>query len=128
MMKASDLTGPALDWAVAVCQGYKMERPKDLQMINSEGHRILINASESCKQHDYSPSTNWLLGGPIIEREEFCLMPILEDDDSTAWAADKRIDDLWDQNFTGQTPLIAAMRCYVASKLGNEIEIPKELV
>ena len=27
----------------------------------------------------------------------------------------------------GPTPLIAAMRCYVASKLGDEIEIPTEL-
>jgi len=27
----------------------------------------------------------------------------------------------------GPTPLIAAMRCYVASKLGDEVEIPQEL-
>jgi len=27
----------------------------------------------------------------------------------------------------GDTPLIAAMRCYVASKLGNKVEIPTEL-
>lgn len=127
-MKVSDLTIPALNWAVAVCEGYKMERPQDLQMINSAGHRILINASESCKQHDYSPATNWLLGGPIIEREELCLMPILEDDDSTSWAADKTIDNMFDQRFTGQTLLIAAMRCHVARKLDDEIEIPKELL
>jgi hypothetical protein len=25
------------------------------------------------------------------------------------------------------TPLIAAMRCYVASKMGDEIELPEEL-
>jgi hypothetical protein len=28
---------------------------------------------------------------------------------------------------SGPTPLIAAMRCYVASKLGDEIEIPENL-
>jgi hypothetical protein len=28
----------------------------------------------------------------------------------------------------GHTPLIAAMRCYVASKLGDEVEIPDELL
>jgi hypothetical protein len=28
----------------------------------------------------------------------------------------------------GHTPLIAAMRCYVASKLGDEVEIPQELL
>jgi hypothetical protein len=27
----------------------------------------------------------------------------------------------------GPTPLIAAMRCYVASKLGDYIDIPEEL-
>lgn len=28
----------------------------------------------------------------------------------------------------GPTPLIAAMRCFVASRLGDEIEIPEELL
>jgi hypothetical protein len=30
--------------------------------------------------------------------------------------------------FHGHTPLIAAMRCYVASKLGEEIDVPEELI
>lgn len=30
-------------------------------------------------------------------------------------------------SWQGPTPLIAAMRCYVASKLGDEVEIPEEL-
>ena len=29
---------------------------------------------------------------------------------------------------TGHTPLIAAMRCYVASRLGYEVEVPEELM
>jgi hypothetical protein len=28
----------------------------------------------------------------------------------------------------GPTPLIAAMRCYVASKFGDEVETPEELL
>jgi hypothetical protein len=28
----------------------------------------------------------------------------------------------------GPTPLIAAMRCYVASKLGDEVDVPEELM
>jgi hypothetical protein len=28
----------------------------------------------------------------------------------------------------GPTPLVAAMRCFVKSKCGDEIEVPKELV
>jgi hypothetical protein len=30
-------------------------------------------------------------------------------------------------NAYGPTPLIAAMRCYVASKMGDDIELPEEL-
>jgi len=30
--------------------------------------------------------------------------------------------------YYGSTPLIAAMRCYVASKLGDEVELPEETI
>lgn len=30
--------------------------------------------------------------------------------------------------YSGPTPLIAAMRCYVASNLGEEVEIPEEVL
>ena len=65
----------------------------------------LIDGWQWC--HDYS--TNWGHGGPIIEREGIEICPI------------------GNGEFYGDTPLIAAMRCYVASKLGDEVEIPEEL-
>ena len=35
---------------------------------------------------------------------------------------------IWeDTESFGPTPLIAAMRCYVTSKLGDEVEIPEAL-
>lgn len=74
---------------------------------------------------DYHPSTDWSQGGPIIERER---IDIVSDPNGTAgWMA------LTYVNFSkvfksGPTPLIAAMRCYVASKLGDEAEIPEELL
>jgi hypothetical protein len=58
-------------------------------------------------------STDWAQGGPIIERE---LIAIHGD-----WKA-----TLGEGTYEGPTPLIAAMRCYVASKLGDEVDIPKE--
>ena len=112
-MKTAELNGAALDWVVAKCEGFE-----------ASWHDT---PSEHCLAY-WKPSTAWAQGGPIIEREEICFMPILEDDNSTSWAADKRIDNLFDQNFTGQTPLIAAMRCYVASKLGDEVDIPPGIV
>jgi hypothetical protein len=66
-----------------------------------------------------SPSTNWAHGGPIIERER---IDVLYEHD-LRWIAvpQKGIESY------GPTPLIAAMRCYVASKLGDEVEIPEGL-
>ena len=66
--------------------------------------------------HPYS--TDWADGGPIIEREKITLEWTGEN-----WCAYIRHDE---EEF-GITPMIAAMRCYVASKLGDNIEIPEEL-
>ncbi len=96
-MKTSELTGAALDWAVAVAEfGYGADS----------------------KTNKYS--TDWSQGGPIIEREYMYL------EYSGIWRAYCTRNG---NSFmsVGTTPLIAAMRCYVASKLGDEVEIPKEL-
>lgn len=100
-MKTIELNGAALDWAVARCEG-------------GVGENQLLGAW-------YAPSTNWAQGGPIIEREKldvFC--------SGTVWDASTG-DRHPNAIKSGPTPLIAAMRCYVASKLGDEVEIPKEL-
>ncbi len=105
-MKTSELTGAALDWAVAKCEGLD-------QYFDTE---------EKCAFDDegcaYEPSTNWAQGGPIIEREKIEL-----EHDGFEWWARIRADE----DCKGPTPLIAAMRCYVANKLGEEIELPEEL-
>jgi hypothetical protein len=99
-MKTSELTGAALDWAVAKCEGYRLD-------LVPEG--------------TYTPSTNWSQGGPIIEREGMTLSCGL----NKSYAM-KSVGYLVHEY--GDTPLIAAMRCYVASKLGDDITIPEELL
>ena len=104
-IKTSELTVTALDWAVARIEGDEL--PK------SGG-----------KGSDYS--TDWAQGGPIIEREG---ISTVQEGDAADWVAsvyDHKADD-WHLHTLGETPLIAAMRCYVASKLGDEVEIPEEL-
>lgn len=107
-IKTSELTGVALDWAVAKCRGFNDYVPK---------------------RDNYS--TCWNKGGSIIERECVCTYA------SGACSAAPKNPDHWvaeiletDRVRTeyGPTPLIAAMRCYVASKLGDEIEVPDELI
>lgn len=126
-MKISELTGQKLDYLVAIAEGYVMERPHDMQMIKGE-ERILVGPqSVYQKQYEYSPSTNWAQGGPIIERE--CLdleyhNELVLGDNETWWEAYIRSD--CSKVSCGHTPLIAAMRAYVASKFGDEVpdEVP----
>jgi len=68
-------------------------------------------------------STDWAQGGPIIEREAIQITP---DEYTGTWSA-YMTNEGEPYVGTGPTPLIAAMRCYVASKLGDEIELPTEL-
>jgi len=140
-MKTIELTGAALDWAVAKCEGHdtrnnacvwflEAESDDPLQFIclaDDEGHarEQCENAYPDCTidrvEHidKFTPSTDWAQGGPIIEGEK---IDVLYEHD-LRWVAvpQKGIESY------GPTPLIAAMRCYVASKLGDEIEIPTEL-
>ena len=66
----------------------------------------------------YSPSTEWSQGGPIIEREKITISDSLE-----SWAAGYN----GTLRYFGPTPLIAAMRCFCCSKLGETVEVPEEL-
>lgn len=114
-MKTSELTGAALDWAVAKCEG-----------LNTEMwlHAKTLAARQSCAERHvpFNPSTDWAQGGPIIDK-------MVKDGFELKCHDGKCIASLDTPNrFNyGPTPLIAAMRCYVASKLGDEVEIPDEL-
>jgi hypothetical protein len=119
-MKTSELIGPALDWAVAKCEGYDRQ-------IRLNKHKEWEDLGRTQVRDDdytmWNPSEDWAQGGPIIEREKvivdlapngWCCM-LFEDEDQIA------------EEF-GPTPLIAAMRCFCVSKLGDEVDIPKELL
>ena len=115
-MKTNELTGVALDWAVAMCEGLEFDESNQPIWFDADGLGV------PCVP--YTPSTDWAQGGPIIEREKISVNPSsLPCND---WIADtKKINEKTHQY--GLTPLIAAMRCYVASKLGAEVDVPKEL-
>ena len=104
--KTSELQGCALDWAVAKCE---------------VGDAI----NDIDDPHFYS--TDWAQAGPIIEREWLDVTPWPnESNEYLRWQC-KQHDSI-DCVAFGPTPLIAAMRCYVASQLGGEVELPEELI
>jgi hypothetical protein len=112
-MKTSELTGAALDWAVAKCEGLLAYGYKD------DAGLLLITLSTGEVEY-FKPTLDWALVGPIIEREMIELVP----QSPALWEAMYRNQHI---PHDGPTPLIAAMRCYVASKLGDTVDIPKEL-
>ena len=135
-VKVSKLEGAALDWAVAQCeiaQGtLSLSRDEKVPMLQFgdkpdcyKTYRPPIfqpGAIIACGS--YWPSTDGAIGEPIIRRERISVCA-----GSSSWFATK---DLYAREDSvgeiGPTPLIAAMRCYVASKVGEEIEIPEELL
>ena len=117
--QTSKLIGSALDWVVAKCEEYRYGKSEDTEELVLIGMEFV----------EWNPSTNWSQGGPIIEREKLDVwfrVEVVMPNHKNQWAATYE-RGLLDSYVFGPTPLIAAMRCYVASKLGEEIEIPKEL-
>jgi len=111
-MKTSELTGHALDWAVAMCEGIDHDTAALNIMFGDDNDWFL------------APSTDWAQGGPIIEREGIGVYQY-----RGAWSAHCPLPNggLHACMENQPTPLIAAMRCYVASKLGADVDIPELL-
>ncbi len=122
-MKTSELTGAALNWAVAKCEDLTCEVFNGNIFLKPEHAVRSGNAMRI-----WHPSISWTQGGPIIEREDitWSMNMAPEHGDSTRYCAfSYRYGSSKATN--GPTPLIAAMRCFVASKLGEHIDIPEEL-
>ena len=101
-MKTNELTDAALDWAVLFARNPSVAR------LFSVTH---------CLPAPFS--TEWAIGGPIIESEGISLYLY----GNSNWEA-----HVGNKAYQGPTPLIAAMRCYVASRLGAEVDVPEELL
>jgi hypothetical protein len=78
---------------------------------------------------NYTPSRDFALGGPILSRERISRTI----DHSGLWIA------YWSDGYTegdegklhmqcDRSELVAGLRCVVARKLGDEVEVPDELV
>jgi Protein of unknown function (DUF2591) len=115
-IKVYELTGTILDWAVAKCEGVPLVL---LSPFKGVKNFVMLGQNMKPTSIEYTPTKSWAQGGPIIERETLEIVPICPG----TWQAIAMTQD-W---YNGRTPLEAAMRCYVASKLGDEIEIPDEL-
>lgn len=131
-IKVSEATGHTLDYLVAMAENLSVIKDGYLSGYLHYGFWVTGHHSDLNKWDmisDMNYSTNWLLAGRIIEREK------IDSYYSTAvclWAA-----AIWEDAPGGghlkhkqtdcSTPLIAAMRCYATSKLGDTYDVPEGL-
>lgn len=127
-MKTTELSGAALDWAVAKAEGF----------FNIGMASVGRNGVTDVFYFDkWEPSTIWEQAGVIVEREKLGVWwatHVVDDDGveyGNHWYCETGCtDDNPNDSYhiaTGATPLEAAMRCYVMTKLGYEVEIPEEI-
>ena len=115
-IKVSTLAGPQLDYWVAKAEGKEV-------LIAGGMAQILYRVEQGVECYQvYSPSTDWSQGGPIIERERYSFATIgtgMPDENGN-----KPIVCIGRESKAteGKTHLVAAMRCYVTSKFGEEVD------
>jgi hypothetical protein len=112
-VEVSEATGPALRYMVALTRAPEIaDMPHAWAAIEY-----------------FHPTTNWAQGGPIIDREGISTTDQHGCHGVGKWMASLRLPEDGGMVIEwGPTPLIAAMRCYVASKLGDTAEVPEELI
>ena len=142
--KVSELIGKELDYAVAICRGFEGI---------DEDQWLMRDGIADMPLHAYTPSSDWSQAGPIIESNNITIIRCNDEylTDSKGYCTNKRIPNWFAETskyighninesyegeymepsfiieadgFYGSTALIAAMRSFVALKLGDEIEIP----
>jgi len=118
--KVDELEGAELDYWVAKAEGVQVRKASD--GWNPNVHWEAVGEDSDGLYVPWSPSSSWLEAGPIIEREGINVAEILDEDGKfQRWGAIHRrhIHVL----YSAETPLVAAMRCYVGSKFGEEVEV-----
>jgi hypothetical protein len=126
-IKVANLEDAALDWAVAKTKGLK-------PVIIDGQVWVIAWGRTSPPPVPFRPSTDKNDGWSFIESEKIATWADAEQwwatfPDTTGYTGSATYIDVTDfESVAGPTLLIAAMRCYVASKLGNEIDVPEELL
>lgn len=120
LIKTKDLAGSALDWAVAFATGEVAGKRNDSGSWE-------VSASARYFSNSFSPSTRWSQCGPLIEEYAISVTPIsdatLEAESHTHSSIQTAVDAKCENAY-----LTAACRAIVAAELGDEVDIPDELV
>ncbi len=136
-VKTADLTGPALDWAVAhATKAWEWAHewfptmtldPTFLRASNhlSYGKVVLIPNNPMRQDAEFfQPSTDWAQGGRLIQKHLICLTWFSRD----SWRANVSVLNGPTTYVLGPQPLIAACRALALHELGDVINVPAEML
>jgi hypothetical protein len=122
LIDTDKLSGSALDWAVGKVTGRMVDFLADGSVID-EG-------PIGGKAFPFCPSRDWAQAGPLIEKSRISLRSESRRKGWYAVAASgpKAFDEDSDHlTAVGNTPLEAAMRCYVKKMWGKTVIVPEAL-
>jgi hypothetical protein len=126
-IKVSKSSGIILDYMVAKARGFDVYYNERLNATAMDGFWVSGyypgDLNSWVPLSVLSPSTNWAQGGPIIDSEEITI----DYRDNETLARIWKKDDYIQAYAEKRQGLISAMRCFVLSKLGEEVEVPDEL-
>lgn len=117
-VKTAELTGPALDWAVAKATGETLGG-ESIQ----DGYILVGLGVDGDLQRKFSPSTEWSQGGPLRDSYDVGIEPGTPNGPPYAYVPGRDLEGSF-----GETALIALCRAIVAAKLGDVVQVPKELI
>lgn len=128
-VKVRELIGLALDWAVANCLGWSGYETDEIDgkvfRISPQGFRC------DWRVEDNSFCEDWALAGPVIAEKRVNLHFCRDLRDRNGLYIHAEMET---HSFHGywigdhDKPLVATMRCFVASKQGEHIEVPVHLL
>ena len=116
MIKTADLIGAELDWYVAKLEGKPVRIINDMCIYVGPVDTWAPPGSLSgiLAGQKFNPSVRHGIGGLIMDREFIGTSKWIGQNEWKAWYENGK--SAW-----GPTRLVAAMRCYVSNKLGNEV-------
>lgn len=127
-VRAANLIGAPLDWAVAMAEGYKRD-PEQLTgdgvtVISPKGTFTSVSIYGAANGFGFRPSTNWDQGGPLIDNHSGTAQHIHGLPGDLSYAGGPAGAAVW---CYGPTALVAFCRGLVNHKLGDTVLVPKEL-
>jgi hypothetical protein len=133
--KVAELEGALLDAAVALAEGWRRGshgldgfRPDGQGWLRPARTDVGGGRTEATEVWQLEPnpwSASWAHGGHVIERERITLAVVPAGPDALEWMAVLNYSGATERTRSfDASPLIAAMRAYVASKFGEEVELP----